>query len=308
MAGSGEHGHTMGVVTRRTGLSAHVIRVWERRYGAVTPDRSGTNRRLYSDADIERLRLLHLATRAGHSIGRIADLSDDRLAELLRQDTHAESVPARAPIASSSELIVGGMDAVRRLDAAGLEKLLSRAAVDMSQQQLLEEIIDPLMQGIGQAWQDGSLRIADEHMATAVVRAFLCGLRDLRQGPTAGPGLVVTTPTGQSHEIGAMMAAVTGTAAGWRSVYLGPDLPADEIAGAARRHGARAVALSLVFPLEDPLIPAELQRLRRGLDDGIQIIAGGRAAPSYRRALSAIGAVVADLGELRDHLIDIAAT
>lgn len=295
----------MGVVARRTGLTAHVIRVWERRYGAVTPLRTDTNRRLYSDADIERLRLLHQATKAGHSIGQIADMESDRLAELVRQDSPALVEPTRARPTSSSELIDACMDAIRRLDAPGLEELLSRAAVDVSQQSLLEEVIDPLMQGIGDSWQNGSLRVADEHMASAVIRAVLSGMRDLRRASASGPGLVATTPSGQVHEIGAMMAAVTASASGWRSMYLGPDLPADEIAGAARRHGAQAVALSLVFPTDDPAIPAELLRLRRGLDDGVQIIVGGRAVHNYATALNSIDAVVvSDLGQLRDHLTE----
>ena len=67
--------YSIKVVARRTGLSPHVIRAWERRYGAVEPERSATGRRLYSDTEIERLQALERATRAGHSIGQIAQLS-----------------------------------------------------------------------------------------------------------------------------------------------------------------------------------------------------------------------------------------
>jgi DNA-binding transcriptional MerR regulator len=66
--------HSIKAVSRRTGLSPHVIRIWEKRYGAVEPRRTSTNRRLYSDAEIERLNSLRLATAAGHSIGNIATL------------------------------------------------------------------------------------------------------------------------------------------------------------------------------------------------------------------------------------------
>ena len=72
----------MKLVARRTGLSAHVIRVWERRYGAVTPVRTGTNRRLYTEEDIERLSLLRRLTEAGHNIGNVAALPLPRLREL----------------------------------------------------------------------------------------------------------------------------------------------------------------------------------------------------------------------------------
>ena len=69
----GEHRHPMRVVTRRTGLSADLLRAWERRHEVVKPSRSMGGRRLYSDDDIERLRLLYRATLAGRSIGQVAE-------------------------------------------------------------------------------------------------------------------------------------------------------------------------------------------------------------------------------------------
>src|SRR5262245_25366803 len=81
-----EQGYPIRAVARRTGLTSHVIRVWEKRYGAVSPMRTPTNRRLYSDTDVERLRLLHQATLAGHSIGQIAQLPNERLQALVAAD------------------------------------------------------------------------------------------------------------------------------------------------------------------------------------------------------------------------------
>jgi len=265
--------------------------------------RTATNRRLYSDGDVERLRLLQQATSAGHGIGQIATLSRERLSELLRQDAPmrqpAQSEAARLP----HEYIETCMQLVERLDAAGLERQLSQAAIDLSQQILLEEVVDPLMNRIGEAWQAGSLRIADEHLASAIVRTFLGSLQDMRRGVATGPGLIVTTPAGQVHEVGAMMVAATASAAGWRTAYLGPDLPADEICGAARRHGASCVALSLVYPLSDPQIPRELRRLRRGLGTEIDILAGGRATPGYAAVLQEIDArIMTNLSHLRQQL------
>ena len=89
------HLHPMRVVTRRTGLSPDLLRAWERRYEVVTPSRSKGGRRLYSDADIERLRLLYRATLAGRSIGLVADLSADALAAVVRQDAAADAEEGR---------------------------------------------------------------------------------------------------------------------------------------------------------------------------------------------------------------------
>ncbi|MDH3428172.1 MAG: MerR family transcriptional regulator, partial [Gemmatimonadota bacterium] len=94
--------HPIQVVSHRTGLSADVLRAWERRYGAVRPDRSASRRRLYSDRDIERLILLRRATKAGRTIGQIATLPDDRLRQLVASDVTAgirriADVPAAPP-------------------------------------------------------------------------------------------------------------------------------------------------------------------------------------------------------------------
>src|SRR5512139_3052140 len=96
------HRHPMRVVTRRTGLSAELLRVWERRHRVVTPARTQTGRRLYSDSEIERLRLLYRATLGGRSIGSVAPLSTPALTELVRQDAAAEVVrPGEAGAARS---------------------------------------------------------------------------------------------------------------------------------------------------------------------------------------------------------------
>src|SRR4028119_341939 len=81
-----DQGYSMKVVARRTGLSPHVIRVWERRYGAVIPGRTQTGHRAYTDADIERLQLLRDATQAGHSISRITHLPNDELRKLAAEE------------------------------------------------------------------------------------------------------------------------------------------------------------------------------------------------------------------------------
>jgi len=86
------------------------------------------------------------------------------------------------------------------------------------------------------------------------------------------------------------MVAAAANDFGWRVVYLGPSLPASEIAGAAVRTKARAVALSLVYPADDPNLPAELETLRTCLPASIRLLVGGHAAPAYRLVLERIGA------------------
>lgn len=115
-------------MVRRTGLSPHVLRVWEKRYGAVTPQRTTTNRRLYSDADIAWLRMLRGATLAGQSIGQIAGLANDELSALIALDEAraAPVTPASAAAAHPSEPKAVALSIVYPADDPHLDDELKR--------------------------------------------------------------------------------------------------------------------------------------------------------------------------------------
>lgn len=285
--------HAMKGVSHRTGLSAHVIRIWEKRYGAVTPARTGTNRRLYSEEQIERLSLLRDLTRAGHSIGLVAKLETPALRKLAAAAPQ-ESGQAGHVLTKSQRagpFLEECIAAVRKLDSRALEDALNRAATELGSQGLLQRVAAPLAQGIGDLWRDGTITAAHEHFASAVIRIFLGQAAKPFAGLESAPVLVVATPSGQLHELGALLVAAAATNLGWHVTYLGPSLPVAEIAGAARQNRARAVALSLVYPEDDPRLEGELARLRELLPPETALLAGGRAMPAYREVLNKIGAL-----------------
>jgi cobalamin-dependent methionine synthase I len=114
---------------------------------------------------------------------------------------------------------------------------------------------------------------------------------------------VCTTPTGHRHEFGALLAAVVAAQSGWRSTYLGPDLPAEEIAATVLRLGGNAVALSAVFPIDDPHLCAQVFRLKSLLPPGTPVFIGGAAANRNHEELVDGGVVLIQrLPELRQHL------
>ncbi len=289
---------------RRTGLSPHVIRIWEKRYGAVRPERTPTNRRLYTEAQIERLTLLKGLTEQGHSIGQVAQLPVERLRELAAEGSSPGAGRAEDPV--SSPFLEECLAAVKALDARSLEGALKRGAVALGGQGLLQAVIAPLVQAIGDLWRQGALTAAHEHFASAVIRIFLGHAAQPFVGSESAPGVVVATPVGQLHELGALLAGAAAAHLGWKVTYLGASLPAAEIAGAARQSQARAVALSLVYPEDDPRLEGELRRLRESLPAHVALVVGGRAAPAYRAALAAVNAHavedLAQLGEVLDTL------
>lgn len=289
----------MKSVVQRTGLSPHVIRVWEKRYGVVAPRRTASNRRLYTEAEVRRLLLLHAATKAGHSIGTIARLSDEQLRALTGWAEEPAGVPPAVnghglPGDPSAGFLARALDTVRRLDARALESVLLGASLQLGCQGLLQRLIAPLVTRLGDLWCSGELTAAEEHFASSAIRNFLAGLSRPFTLPENAPALVVATPAGQVHELGAVLVGAAATSHGWRVTYLGTSLPAVEIAGAVRRTAARALALSLVYPADDAALPAELATLKRALPESVAIVAGGRAAAAYRPALEAIGATLAE--------------
>lgn len=298
--------HPIRVVALRTGLSPHVIRAWERRYGAITPQRTDTNRRLYSDEELHRLQLLRRATRAGHSIGQIAALSDADLEALVAEDQaylpeKKREGRATAKDETPRDMLEASIDAVTALDPVELDRVLSRGLVRFSPAVLLGQVLMPLMDYIGERWQEGEWKIVHEHIASAVIRNVLGSLLGALSG--SGPAMVVATPAGQIHEFGALSVAVTAGAMGWKAVFLGPNLPAEEIAAAVEAHKAAAVALSVVHPGDDPRVAQEIKKLRRLIGEKTVLLIGGRAAPSYRTAIEAArGVWIGDLDALREYL------
>ncbi len=297
--------HPIGVVARRTGLKPDLIRAWERRYGAVAPGRSDTRRRFYSDADIARLVLLRKAVDTGRSIGQIATLSNEALTGLIAEEpeTSTAALPPEAGGDVAESFLQLCLGAARSLEVAELELHLARASVALSRNTLLETLLVPLLHKLGELWQKGELRPSHEHVASSVVRSFLGSMHRAYDTPATAPLLLSTTPARQRHELGALIVSAVAAGEGWRVIYLGPDLPSEEIAAAARDKGARVVALSLVYPPDDPLLADDLRHLRRLLPATTVLMAGGRASDGYGAVLCEIGAVrLTDLTAFRNEL------
>ena len=303
-----EYGLPIKIVSQQTGLSTHLIRMWERRYGVVTPSRTPTNRRLYSVAEIERLTLLGRLVKTGRSIGSIAQLETSTLRQIIHEDQFKGSFPAArnsGPLSDShpERIIETLMSVISQLNPEHLDLGLRRAALDHSHQVVIEQILIPLLHKVGDLWQQGTLTVVHEHMASVIIRNFLTHLVEAYRPLPHAPLILLTTPSGQQHEFGALAAAATAAAAGWQTIYLGPNLPIEEIALAARRLSANIVGLSLVFPRQATKLGDDLILLRKLLPDGAELILGGTAAPDYQQEITrAGGLLIVDLYQLRMRL------
>jgi methanogenic corrinoid protein MtbC1 len=249
---------SFGTASRLTGLSHDLLRAWERRYRAVEPLRTAGGTRRYRTRDLRRLRALKAAVDAGHRIGRIARLDDAELARL----ANAGAAP---PGARFEEVFA----AVDRLDGGELNRLLSQQFAALGPQRFASEFAGPLMHEIGERWADGRCPIAGEHLTTGCLRSILGAAYQSSTAEAFGPRVVFGTIPGERHELGLQMAALTALGAGVTPVYLGSDVPVDELVATAERTRADAVALSFVATPTQPAqaaISAIRGRLRRAVE------------------------------------------
>ena len=271
--------YSMRAVVRATGLSEHTLRAWERRYGAVTPQRSDGGTRLYSADDLERLTLLKRATDSGHRIGSIAHHSRAELVDLV-DDPKSDAEKDASAAARDRAL-----DAIVRFDAAAAERALADSFAALGPTRFGLEVALPLLREVGDRWHAGELGEANEHLATTLVRNLLgVAIRSQPRAPDAFTLLTTTLP-GEAHEPALLVAALLAIDAGHRAIHLGVDLPVEETARAAREAGADAVLLA--FTSQQAANAGALRELASALPTSTEIWIGGPACPSPDDAMNA---------------------
>lgn len=282
--------HPIRVVAQRTGLTPATIRAWERRYDAVTPTRSEGGQRVYSDVDVERLSTLKALADAGRGISMVAALSPADAEALLTEDLSTRI------LSDSSGLSVppSGLDEayryVRALDGEGLEKSLWRALVVHGARPFLSQVAGRLMQRIGEGWEGGEITPAHEHLASEVIERILARLVD-RVRPHDAPCLIVSTLPGETHGLGARLASAAATLDGWSVVYLGTDLPVEEVAMAALTLAADGVAISVVRRVDAMASASALADLRQALDPRVLLFVGGGGVAAIPEVLMPAGLI-----------------
>jgi MerR family transcriptional regulator, light-induced transcriptional regulator len=264
-------------VSKLTGVSVDTLRAWERRYSVVEPERDERGR-LYSEQDVERLRLLRQAVEQGHAIGRVAGLPSEELQALLSRAGGPEPAPASTAPADLSVL----QDAVDRFDAPGLRRELSRLAAVLPARSLVREVALPFLHLVGEAWHEGKLSVAQEHLVSAELRSLIGALSRLHTIPETAPRLVLGTPAGEQHELGTLVAALVASGAGFGALYLGPNLPAGEVVATARRVHPRAVVLGFTGSESAPGGAQAIAELARELPESVELWIGGAGAAEAR--------------------------
>jgi MerR family transcriptional regulator, light-induced transcriptional regulator len=294
--------YRIGTLARLSGLSTHAIRVWERRYGAASPQRAPGGARLYTELDLQRFQLISRLLQRGYSTRAIANLDLAQLAELAKPDHDPPSeLVAAEPSRPARAVIDSLLDAIRAMDVELAERVLARASNELSPRELVVRVVAPALEEIGTLWASGDLCTASEHAGSALLRTRLGALLSAQPVGKAPP-VLCTTPSGEQHELGALLVAVLIAMSGRRAIFLGANLPAAQIAVAVRMSGARSVAISVVVLAPDDA-RRELTELSKLLPANIDLVVGGRGAvaltplPARVRVLATFAALEAWLEE-----------
>ena len=300
MAQSGSASQTpkylIGAVTKLTGLSIDVVRVWERRYSAVLPARTAGGTRLYSDADVLRLKRLRQAVEQGFGIGQAARLSEGELDELLGSP-RASPDPSDPYEAVRNKFI----DAIKTLDVTTAERELARGATLFNIRDFVKKIIAPIHVRAVSLRAGSDFGLVQERAALWLLRNTLSSLFRLYSNFESADVLLFGTPSAGCDEFGLQVAALLAAMQGWRVVCLGADMPATEMANAARITNARVLAMN--FETDYARAAEDLATLWRLVPAFTRVWIYGPETAKYRRSIDEFGWVlVHDLDELDERL------
>ena len=292
-------------VSKMTGIAIDTLRAWERRYGAVTPGRDDRGR-MYSDADVARLRLLRSVVGHGHGIGRVVGLSNSQLQHLVETAT-TDAVPAaaQAPVGAGSSEPAVLEAALRRYDAAGIDQEIARLATVLRPLDLLQSVLMPLLAQVGDDWHKGRIGVAHEHLMSSAIRHLLGSFLRLQTRRDVPARLLFATPSGERHEIGTLGAAMLAASDGLGVAYLGPDLPAREMVDSVTPAGAHVLVLGLTAASTGRAFERELRTIVRDLPKGVELWAGGRGAEHHASIIGPRGLVLPDFGAYQRELVRI---
>ena len=257
---------------------------------------------MYTDADVARLRLLRGAVEQGHTIGRLAGLSDVDLRHLAAT-AGATAAPAVEPVRPTSLDTVALSAALHKYDAAGIDQEIARLAAVLRPLDLLRDVLMPVLVQVGDDWHRGRAGIAQEHLMSSTVRHILGSFLRLYAQPDANVRLLFATPSGDRHEIGTLGAAMLAASSGLGVAYLGPDLPAREIVESVKPAGAQVLVLGLTTASAGKARERELRAIVRDLPRDVELWAGGRGAERHAAIISPRGLVLPDYHAYQQELV-----
>lgn len=266
---------TIKAVSAATGVSIETLRAWERRYRVVEPHRDPNGRRSYQPEDVIRLRKLREATERGHTISKLARVSDAELESL-----SANPEPEQPRDTATRSVVAQMLQAGEEYSPEACDQALSMALALLPLSVVVNDVLSPVLLEVGERWHKGTFNVAQERLVTSSVHKQISSVIETYNRITAGPPIVLATVAGERHDLGILMCTLLAAARGVRCLYLGADVPAADIAIFCERVGAAAAVLSFVLVDDSNAAAIQLEELVAKLPEPIQVWVGGLATPT----------------------------
>jgi len=283
-----------------TGVPAATLRAWERRYAVIAPVRTESGYRLYDDASLGEISAMHALVEAGWSARQAAEEIQRRR----RAEPTTVTPPAQGERSGIDETGLSLIDrfvaAAAALDGTRLGDVLDEAFSRASFEVVVDGWLMPALRTLGDAWADGGLGIASEHLASHAVLRRLSAAYEAAAQARGGDRVVVGLAPGCRHELGALAFATAARRVGLAVLYVGADLPVDSWLDAVADHRADAAVLAVPTALDRQATTDAALALRRTHPDLAVMVGGAEQAllPSPARHLGhEIGAAAGRLAE-----------
>ncbi|RZK55911.1 MAG: MerR family transcriptional regulator [Pedobacter sp.] len=228
---------------RLSGIPIHTIRIWERRYNALTPTRSTGNTRYYSDSDLKRLLDISSLNQAGLKISEACALSPREIDDFLKKDiekTINNNIQYEFYI---SQLLKSGI-AYKELE---FSELLSKAFVEYGVENSYQQIVYPLLQRLGLMWRRDNICPAQEHFISGIIRQkLLTAIDSIPLKTQTKSSWLLFLPGDEAHEIPLLFASYLLRNNGFKVVYLGDRVPLESLKDAMNNFKAEHLLFFMV--------------------------------------------------------------
>lgn len=269
----------IGTVSRLTGINSVTLRAWERRYGLITPTRTDSGHRLYSDEDIERIKLILQLLDKGITISRVKDAL-----RIASEETQTDTDGATYWNRYQDDMLRGVNNFDENILNAVYNETMSLYPVELVTKQLLL----PLLEKLGQRWQSVSTGVAEEHFFSVFLRNKLGARFHHNNQQNSGPRLVAACLPNEHHEFGLLLLSLAAHARGYRIVLLGADMPLSQLAEVVHRTNSDGIVLSGSVETDAVQLHHELHQLVQ--DSNVPVWVGGKTSEKLRNEIESAGA------------------
>lgn len=259
----------ISAVERETGISKEVLRKWESRYGFPSPERDPQGERIYTSAQVARLRLIKRLMDAGVRPSKVVPESAGDLTELAEESHVRMTGPGAGHVESAL------LAHLRNHDLVGLRQRLQRLLLEQGLRQFVLDTVAPFTYAVGEAWARGDLEVYEEHLYTEVIQGMLRSAVETLTQTDGQPRILLTTPPDEPHTLGMLMVSALFALEGAYCVSLGPQTPLEDVASAVVAHRVDVVVLSFSIAYPQRRIVPVLAELRTRIAARVAIWAGG---------------------------------